>query len=75
MRKMLLFGLVAAGLLLAVWFIQMPSIGTVSATQWTGLSNPTDVAIGDYNNDGLSDLGMFPNFYILDLQLLLHQYT
>ena len=37
MRKMLLFGLVAAGLLLAVWFTQMPARASASAEVSVGL--------------------------------------
>ena len=56
MRKMLLLELVAAGLL-AMGLISIFNIGIVSAvTQWTGLDGPNDVAIGDYNNDGLNDI-------------------
>jgi len=56
-RKILLLGLVAAGLL-AIGFISMSNIGivNVSATQWTGLNQPKGVVIGDYDNDGLNDL-------------------
>lgn len=56
-RKIVLLGLVAAGLLL-IEFISMSNIGivNVSATQWTGLNGPISVAIGDYDNDGLNDL-------------------
>ena len=56
-RKIVLLGLVAAGLL-AIGFILMSNVGivSVSATQWTGLSGPRGVAIGDYNNDGQNDL-------------------
>ena len=32
------------------------SDGTTVIKQWTGLSGPCGVAIGDYNNDGLNDL-------------------
>jgi hypothetical protein len=32
------------------------SDGTTVIKQWTGLSDPWGVAIGDYNNDGLNDL-------------------
>jgi len=65
MRKMLLLGLAATGLLLTVWFFQMSSIGTVSATsfkQWIGLNGPSGVAIGDYDNDGLNDLAFAENW-------------
>jgi hypothetical protein len=56
-RKMgiLLLGLIAAGLLL-IGFFSMSNNVTVSAKQWTGLSNPQGVAIGDYDNDGLNDI-------------------
>ena len=56
-RRVLLLGFVAAGLL-AIGFISMSNIGIVkvSAKQWTGLNEPEGVAIGDYDNDGLNDL-------------------
>jgi len=54
-RKMLLLGLVAAGLLL-IGLVPMSGIVSVSATQWTGLNGPISVAIGDYDNDGLNDI-------------------
>ena len=59
MRKILLLGLVAAGLL-AIGFISMSNMGIVDvqATQWTGLGSPWGVAIGDYNNDGSNDIAI-----------------
>jgi len=54
-RKMLLLGLVATGLLL-IGFVLMSGTVDVSATQWTGLNGPIYVAIGDYDNDGFNDL-------------------
>ena len=68
MRKMLLLGLAATGLLLTVWFFQMSSIGTVSATsfkQWIGLNSPSGVAIGDYDNDGLNDLASTEDIIVI----------
>jgi len=56
-KKIVLLGLVAAGLLL-IGFVSMSGIVDVSATQWTGLNNPIGVAIGDYDNDGLNDIAI-----------------
>jgi hypothetical protein len=53
----LLLGLVAAGLLV-IELISRSRIVEVSARQWTGLWSPMDVAIGDYNNDGLNDIAI-----------------
>jgi hypothetical protein len=55
-KKRMLLGLVAAGLLLAVLFVSISNIENVSAIQWTGLTQPNSVAIGDYNNDGSNDV-------------------
>ena len=58
MRKIVLLGLIAAVLLLAFFlvadYLSTPIV--VFAKQWTGLGSPFDVAIGDYDNDGLNDL-------------------
>ena len=59
MRKIIvLSGLIAAGLLIAVFLtaIHFSAPTTVLAKQWTGLSDPRGVAIGDYDNDGLNDI-------------------
>ncbi len=57
-KKIVLSGLIAAGLLMAVFLAarHLPAPTTVFAKQWTGLSDPRGVAIGDYDNDGLNDI-------------------
>jgi hypothetical protein len=59
-KKMVLSGLIVAGLIMAVFFaaghFSAPKV--VFATQLTGLSGPRGVAIGDYNNDGLNELAV-----------------
>lgn len=58
MKRTVLLGLVAAALLLSVFLVieYIPRSIVVFATQWTGLSGPDGVAIGDYDNDGLNDI-------------------
>jgi hypothetical protein len=56
-RKAMLSVLIAAVLLLTVFFV-VRSFGPVevNAKQWVGLTSPWKAAIGDYDNDGLNDL-------------------
>jgi hypothetical protein len=59
-KRIVLSGLIAAGLLMAVFFatIHFSAPTAVFAKQLTGLNTPGGVAIGDYDNDGLNDIAI-----------------
>ena len=62
-------------------FVPKTRVENVSATQWTGLTNPFGVAIGDYDNDGLNDIAITEAFvgrvtvYKSDGTTIIKQYT